>query len=169
MGRDVERRLQERLARVEALHAGATTPGERAAAQKALERVVEKLGEVMAKDEVRRFVWAHVASLGVPEPQHVRRERGMPTAAEVARALARWQRGDWGPREVHRWACRIVDAVVLPHHPDHEGACRAEVLLQLSSRRLGSLRPTDVPRIERFLEDRDWAAWFELLAEAAGR
>ena len=120
MGRDVERRLRERLARVEALHAGATTPGERAAAQKALERVVEKLGEVMAKDEVRRFVWAHVASLGVPEPQHVRRERGMPTAAEVARALARWQRGDWGPREVHRWACRIVDAVVLPHHPDHE-------------------------------------------------
>jgi len=169
VGRDVERRLRERLARVEALHAGATTPGERAAAQKALERVVAQLGEVMASDEVRRFVRAHVASLGVAEPRHVRRSRGMPSTPELLRTLARWERGDWTRAELHRWASHIVDAVVLPHDPAHEGACRAEVLLQLSSRDLGHLHTSDLPRIRSFLSDRDWAAWFALLAEAARR
>jgi len=45
-------------------------------------------------------------------------------------ALARWERGDWTRSELHRWASHIVDAVVLPHDPTHEGACRAEVLLR---------------------------------------
>ncbi len=45
-----ERTLIERLLRIEALHAGATTPGERAAAESAMARIRARLKEVAAKE-----------------------------------------------------------------------------------------------------------------------
>ena len=45
-----ERALIEKLLRIEALHAGATTPGERAAAASALERIRERLKKVAVQD-----------------------------------------------------------------------------------------------------------------------
>lgn len=169
MKKDAERRLRERLARVEALHAGATTPGEKAAARKALDRVIEQLSQAMANDEVRRFVHAHVASLGVAEPQHVRKVRGLPTRAELDEILQRWRSLEWTGSQVQAWASHVVDSVVLPSDPTHPAAARGEVLLQLSSWDLGHLQPTDVPRVQAFLGDGDWASWFDLIAEAAQR
>lgn len=45
-----ERALIEKLLRIEALHAGATTPGERTAAANAMERMRERLKKVAALD-----------------------------------------------------------------------------------------------------------------------
>jgi hypothetical protein len=45
-----ERALIEKLMRIEALHAGATTPGERAAAESALERIRARLQQTVKAD-----------------------------------------------------------------------------------------------------------------------
>lgn len=45
-----ERALIEKLLRIEALHAGATTPGERAAAANAMDRIRERLKKVAVQD-----------------------------------------------------------------------------------------------------------------------
>jgi hypothetical protein len=45
-----ERALIEKLMRIEALHAGATTPGERAAAESALERIRARLAQTVKAD-----------------------------------------------------------------------------------------------------------------------
>lgn len=167
MGRDPERRLRERLARVEALHRGATTDGEREAAAKALQRVALRIVEVRSKDEVARFCAAHVASLGVPGRRNLDRGGRQPTDDEIRRMLQAWARGDVSRSRVRGWAQKICDRVVLPADPVHEGAVRGELLLQLADLDRIDLRPSDVPAMLTFLEHRDWQAWFELLAEAA--
>ena len=167
MGKDPERRLRERLARVEALHRGATTDGEREAAAKALERVALKIVEVRSKDEVARFCAAHVASLGVPGRRNVDQGGRAPTAAEIRAMLLAWTRGDVSRRRVRAWAQKICDRVVFPADPMADGACRGELLLQLADLDRIGLTPADVPAMLAFLDHRDWHAWFELLATAA--
>lgn len=169
MGKDPEHRLLERLARVEALHSGATTPGERAAAAKARERVAARLIEARASDATRQFCRAYVWSLGVEEERRDRPPRPLPSPAELAAQLSAWEADELSDHELLAWASEVVDQVLLPRDPDHEGACRAEVLLQLASRDLGRLTSTDVPLIRRFLRTRDWESWFALLATAARR
>lgn len=168
MARVNEVRLRERLARVEALERGATTPGERTAAAAARERLSARLAQVVALDPVRRFVRAHVAALGVPgrvpePPAHIPSER------EVARVLVRWESGDLTRQDVEAWAERIVDTVVLPTESDHEQACLAEVLLQLAMLHRVAIDVSDVPAIRRFLRRRDWAGWFDTVEAAARR
>jgi hypothetical protein len=163
-----EHSLRLRLARVRALERGATTPGEREAAARARERLEARLVKVRMDDPVARFVAAHVAALGVrpaKSPPPVR----LPSERDLLRILTLWERREVSWRKVKAWASRIVDRVVLPTDPDHEGACVSEVLLQLAMMHRVALRPADVPRIRRFLHDRDWSAWFSLLAEAAER
>ena len=46
-----EQKLIERLLRIEALHAGATTRGERIAAAKAMQRILERLREIQDQDQ----------------------------------------------------------------------------------------------------------------------
>lgn len=163
-----ETSLRQRLARVEALERGATTPGEREAAARARERLVARIVQIRANDPVARFVAAHVASLGVrparPEPP-----AQLPTEVQLIAALRRWHAGDWGRRELRAWAERIVDRVVLPTDPEDEGAAVAEVLLQLAMLHRVALQPRDIGAIQAFLEDRDWRAWFALVADAAER
>ena len=50
-----EARLLEKLGRIEALHAGATTPGERSAAADARRRIEERLSQLRATDLVIEF------------------------------------------------------------------------------------------------------------------
>ncbi len=45
-----EHKLIEKLMRIEALHAGASTPGERVAAAKAMQRILEHLREIQKED-----------------------------------------------------------------------------------------------------------------------
>lgn len=46
-----ERKLIEKLMRIEALHAGAATQGERVAAARAMQRILERLREIQGEDE----------------------------------------------------------------------------------------------------------------------
>lgn len=161
-----EHRLRERLARIEALHEGATTPGEREAARKAGERLMERIVRLRADDPVVRFCREHLAALGVA-PRRPPPPTRLPSEERVLTILARWEAGDWSAARVHRWACRLVDRVTMPDDPGR--APIAEVLLQLAALHHVRLRPKDVPRIRRFLRDRDWTAWFDLVAGAASR
>lgn len=161
-------RLRMRLERVEALHRGATTDGERRAAAKARERLLERIVAERAKDPVARMVAEDLAALGVPSPRPPP-PTPVPDDAALLRVLALWESGDWTRRKVHDWAARMVDAVMLPADPAHEAACRAEVLLQLAMLHRVALDTGDVPALRRFLRDRDWAAWFALLTAASRR
>jgi hypothetical protein len=163
-----ERRLRERLERVEALHRAATTPGEQEAARRAGHRLLQRLEKLRADDPTVQFVRSHLADLGVAPPPP-KPPAKLPTERAVLGALARWESGDWPGERLHRWAARVVDRVTLPDDPSHEGACRAEVLLQLAALHHVDLRPSDVPAIRRFLRVRDWTAWFDLVATAAAR
>lgn len=163
-----ERRLRARLARVEALHRGATTTGEREAAAKARQRLLARLEEVRANDPVARFCAEHLSELAeapLPPPPPER----VPEESELLVALARWESGDWTPERLHAWACDLVDQVTFPDDPREPGACVGEVLLQLAALHRVPLGPDDVPRIRRFVRERDWDGWFALLSEAARR
>ena len=168
MGRTDEHRLQERLARVTALERGATTPGERSAAAAARLRLSTRLDALRAKDPVRRFVAAHVHALG-REPRPPEPPAELPTEAEILAVLRRWVVGDVSRWEVEHWAEAQADRHVLPTDPHHEHACIAEVLLQLAMLHRVAIGVQDVPAIEAFLVDRDWHAWFEVVAAAARR
>ncbi|MEQ1502319.1 MAG: hypothetical protein ABMB14_08805 [Myxococcota bacterium] len=163
-----EHRILARLARVEALHRGATTPGEREAAAKARERLLVHLDTVRADDPIARFVAEHVASLGVP-PEPPMPPDELPDERALLGMLARWEVGDVEWEDICAWAAFLVDRVMLPDDPSADGAAVAEVLLQLATLEHVDLRPTDVPKIRRFLRDHDWGAWFALVADAAAR
>jgi len=57
-----ETKLVEKLARIEALFAGATTPGERDAAAAARERILERLRSIQDRPIEYRFTMANVWS-----------------------------------------------------------------------------------------------------------
>lgn len=159
-----ERGLWQRLQRVQALHDGATTPGEREAAARALQRLARRLEALRADDPVARFVAGDVRRLSIARPPEPPGE-DLPDERSMASMLAAWEQGTVGDRQVQRWAERFVAGVDLPSHPDDEGACRAEVLLQLAMLDRVPLTRADVPVLRRFLRTRDWAAWFARLAE----
>jgi hypothetical protein len=163
-----EQALLRRLYRVGALHQGATTDGERAAAANAMRRVARKLALVRAQDPMRLACKVHVASLGVAPARPVEEPVDLPDDAELIARLGWWGEGHWTFAELRAWAAHIVDGVVLPADPQHEGACRGEVLLQLVDPAL-QLSPGDVPAIQRFVSGRDWSAWFRLLELRASR
>lgn len=169
MSRNPERRLLERLARVEALHEGATTPGEREAAARALKKVLERLVEVRAKDEVARFCAAHVASLGIPDRPPPDTDEPLPCALDLRRRLTWWHHGHIPASHLRDWASRVCDRTVLPSDPSDPEAPAAEVVLQLAALRRARLKRQDVPAILEFLDSADWGAWFALLERAARR
>ena len=157
-----EQALLRKLRLVGALHDGATTDGERAAAAKAMRRVAKKLVEARARDTMRLGAKVHVASLGV-EPETVEEERvELPDDRELVIRLGWWRDGHWHRAELNAWAAHIVDRVVLPADPHAPGARCGEVLLQLLDPAV-QLYPADVHAMQEFVHIGDWAAWFELL------
>ena len=170
--RRTEARLRERLQKVEALHAGATTPGERAAAAEARTRLLERLQGLRRDDPIARFVAEHVAALAVP-PTRAAAPMPMPTLRQVLGVLAVWEAGDLTAEGVQAWAELVVDRVDLPDGCADPGAARAEVILQLAALHRIQLTPEEVPEIRRFLrsdgEPGGWSEWFDLLARVARR
>lgn len=165
MGKVDERGLRGRLERVEALHRRAATPGERAAAARARERLVDHLHRLRAEDPIARFVEEHLAELGVPSAPPPPPPR-LPEVAEVVAVLARWEAGDLDADEISDWAADWVDRVDLPADPDDPGAMVGEVLLQLCSGR-PPLALAAASR--RFLSRGDWGEWFAVVARETAR
>lgn len=168
MGDASERRLRARLQRVEALHRGATTLGEREAAARARQRLLARIDDLRANDPIARFCAEHLSELGVESPPPPPPDPGV-GERELLDALALWELGDWTADRLHEWACAAVDRATLALDPDAADAAVGEVLLQLAALHHVELRPTDVPRIRRFVRERVWADWFALLADAAAR
>lgn len=169
MAKSDEIRLLERLARVQALERGATTPGEAAAAAAAGERLKVRLAKLREADPVRRFVAAQVAALGVAPTPPEAPPAVLPSEHELTAQLLLWAAGDISHAEIEAWAEAVIHRLVVPTDPDHEEACIGEVLLQLAMLHRVRLNPQDVPAIRSFLADRNWAAWFEVIALAARR
>jgi hypothetical protein len=155
--------LAQRLERIEALHRGATTAGERTAAARARDRLAAHIDRIRSSDPVARFVRAHLQELGVGPPAP-RPPASLPTEDQILSVLASWEAGDLGWREVHAWATVQVDSVDLPRGANDDGIARAEVLLQLAMLHRVGLTPRDVPAIRQFLRERDWDSWFRLVA-----
>jgi hypothetical protein len=166
MGKVDERGLRGRLERVEALHRRAATPGERAAAARARDRLVDHLTRLRQADPVARFVEEHLAELGVPgEPPPP--PRSVPEVDDVLGVLAAWVAGARAADEVAAWAAELVDRVDFPADPEAPGAMVGEVLLQLSS---DEHPPAALaPAAAAFLRTGDWAAWFAVVARETSR
>jgi hypothetical protein len=158
-------RLRQRLERIEALHRGATTAGERLAAARARDRLAAHIDRIRSSDPVARFVRAHLQELGVGPPAP-RPPATLPTETQILAVLASWEAGEWTWHEVHAWATVQVDSVDLPLSADDDGVARAEILLQLAMLHRVGLHPSDVPAIRLFLRERDWDSWFRLVARA---
>jgi hypothetical protein len=161
-----ERRLRARLARVEALYRRAGTPGEKAAAAEARERLERHLDRLRAEDPVATFVRDHLAELGVPGAPPPPPGR-VPDADELLAWLDAWERGGRSAREVASWAAEVVDRVELPADPASVGAIVGEVLLQLSSQAVP--HPGLIDAARRFLRTGDWSDWFALVARLSPR
>ena len=156
--------LQRRLRAVEALIEGATTEGERQAAEKARARIVARLD---ADEDARKacgpWGWQppDAALVDVPCGQMV---RGW---------LLSWAAGDIRTKELQKLAGFYVDKVVLPlYDPSDVRSTPIELLLQLSMKRQ-PLTPDDVPELLRFLDAPDgaeaaWAEWFVFLEDRFG-
>ncbi len=164
-----ERTLRARLARVEALERGATTPGERSAASAARQRLVARIARVRSQDPVVQFVNAHIDSLGVHEGGRPPPPPELPSTDDIRLVLQRWAEDDWHRRDVQAWAEDIVDRVVLPTDAAHPDAPVGEVLMQLAMLHRVPMQPADADAIVEFLETHDWQGWFAFVAEASAR
>lgn len=144
--------LLSRLVKVEALRRGATTPGEREAAERAQARLTTRI-------EAEKAARAPAPEVELPSA-------AMPEDAMVRAVLGRWEEQRVDDRELHRWARAIVDRVVLPRDPADPTARRAELILALAGPRLSGLKRADLPAILGFLDGGEWTAWFDLLVRA---
>lgn len=160
---DEAQALRRKLRRIEALLAGATTAGEREAAARARERVLQRMppGESPLPPPGDGFTELPWAAPGAR----------LPDRAVLLRVLAEWRAGARDAASVTLWAARVVDEQVLPDlPPEHPDAPLVEVLLVLAALRRPSLRPADLKAIRAFLREHPqgwqaaWAAWFAHLA-----
>ena len=157
--------LQRRLRAIEALIEGATTDGERQAAEKAKARLVARLD---ADDDARKacgpWGWQPPDAAWVDVPCE-RMVRGW---------LTSWAAGDTTTKELQKRASFYVDKVVLPlYDPSDVRSIPIELLLQLSSMKRQPLSPDDVPELLHFLDapegaEAAWAAWFAFLEDRFG-
>lgn len=166
-----EPRLRRKLAAIEALHAGATTEGERLAAAEARHRVARRL---LAVGGARRLhvhaAFRHAADLAPTEPDPlVEPPPELPSTEELRALLLGWRMGQRSARELGEWAARLCDQQLLPTVDVHDPrAARVEILLQLAAMRRQPLCRADVPAIEAFLlaepGEAAWRDWFAFLA-----
>ncbi len=156
--------LQRRLRAVEALIEGATTEGERQAAEKARARLVARLD---ADEDARKVV----GPWGWQPPDEALVD--VPCGERIRGWLLSWAAGDITTVELQKLAAFYVDKVVLPlYDPSDARSTPIELLLQLSMKRQ-PLTPDDVPDLLHFLDapegaEAAWAAWFVFLEDRFG-
>jgi hypothetical protein len=163
--------LLRRLRSTEMMVRGATTEGERVAAERARDRLVKRLIALRAADPVVLGVAAEFAAhraraSAQVDPIFVSMAE-IPSVEEIFLVLRRWERGEHQALWVQDWAGRVVDKVLLPvFEPDDVRSIHIEVLLQLSSIRGQRLLAEDVPALAAFLQApvdgarAAWDAWF---------
>lgn len=165
------------LARIAALEHGGSTPGERAAARQARERLADRLG---GHDHGAATVHAEeMVAAGYPEV--ARRQQSVaspvssepPDAAEIARRVVRWQRGELSTSALRHWAARVVDRCILPELPiDDVRSIPGEVLLALADPRC--LEREHADEVLCFLHTAPadaalaWRGWLAVLASVHG-
>lgn len=161
-------RIWEKLRRVEALRQGATTPGERAAAESARARLLERL-EAAPEPPLEIGSAEVVASVDYDVPAGA----GLPGIYTFGRVLRAWADGDLTREGVRAWASGVVGSTLLPICDlDDPRSLRVELLMQLSALDRQPLDPSDVPALLGFLQGEAgpaaWAAWFEWLRGRLG-
>ncbi len=167
-----EPNLRRKLLAIEALHEGATTDGERAAAAEARERVARRLVAVTGMRRLHVHACFRAAAGMAPEPVAdplVQVSPELPTVADLLTVLSAWRMDLRTRTEVGRWAAGLCDRLLLPSVDVHDPrAARVEVLLQLASMRRQPLCLDDIPAIEAFLlaepGEAAWRDWFDHLA-----
>lgn len=165
MGRDNRDTLIAKLRRVEALHAGATTDGEREAASRARARLVDRLGGDVPSG--RLAPPPTIDPLAPPPGASLDTGLRMPMHKTIIKKVTAWQQGEMTDVQLERWARRYVDRMLLPDlPPDHIDSIRVEMVLQLSSLTRQPLLTDDVPAMVAFLStkkrqvEEGWRAWF---------
>lgn len=153
--------LLQKLQRIEALKAGATTTGERGAASAASERVIERLKKTPPEpipQGISQVPMGPDPILRGPEP---------PTRSMILARLHAWKRGDLRSLQVWKWAALVVDKTLLPDAPpDHPDSVAVEVVMELSSWRHAPWFEGDVDALIVFLESpidasrEAWGRWF---------
>lgn len=163
------RTLRRKLQAIEALHEGATTEGERAAAAEARERLTRR----MAGTEGGR--WSDLAEEGpdaasIEHPDPLTDEADvLPPLGEFLALLIAWEEEECSRDDVHAWAAVLCDRLLLPCVDITDPrAARVEVLLNLAAMDHQPLRVGDIPALRAFLTaepgEAAWAAWFGFLA-----
>ncbi|NOY25523.1 MAG: hypothetical protein GXP62_06580 [Oligoflexia bacterium] len=176
-----EHALRRKLQAIKALHDGATTAGERAAAAQARDRVFLRLLKLgLVRRASVHAVFRHAAGLGGThlgagqssdelDPLIDPIEVSLPSCEDLLLVLAAWRMGLRSRADVRAWAARLCDQLLLPSVDIHDPrAARVEVLLQLAAMESQPLDPVDAPAIERFLRaepgETAWAEWFSWLS-----
>jgi hypothetical protein len=159
--------LLRRIRRVEALHAGATTEGERTAAARARARLVERLGGDVPSGRIEPGEEIRFDPLAPPPGAHLDTRLQMPTARTLVSKVQEWAKGDLSGSELQAWAWRFIDGMLLPDLPASDiDSIRVEVILQLSSLEDQPLWIDDAPALLEFLRtpkrsvEKGWADWF---------
>jgi hypothetical protein len=159
--------LLRRIRRVEALHAGATTEGERTAAARARARLVERLGGDVPSGRLEPVEEIRFDPLAPPPGAHLDTRLQMPTHRTLVSKIEAWAKGDLSSAELSAWAWRFVDGMLLPDLPASDvDSIRVEVILQLSSLEDQPLWIDDAEALVAFLRtpkraaEQGWAEWF---------
>ena len=160
--------LLRRIRRVEALHAGATTEGERTAAARARARLVERLGGDVPSGRLEPAEEIRFDPLAPPPGAHLDTRLQMPTARTLVSKVQAWAKGELAGSELQAWAWRFVDGMLLPDLPASDvDSIRVEVILQLSSLEDRPLWIDDAQALLAFLRtptrsaEKGWADWFQ--------
>ena len=108
-------KLRQKLARLEALEEGASTAGERIAAQHAKKRIQQRL---LQSSETE--FWKEDNTSSVEDVLF--NSETPPTRLEVIEKLKHWQNDNMTQKDVMSWARNLVDKVffdeIPPEHPD---------------------------------------------------
>lgn len=164
----VSRSLHRKLARIEALRAGATTEGERLAAEQARDRVLDRLDAEGHDSEG----WAEQVldgwRMAGPSPgASLDNGAEAPSLTEVRRRLEQWRTDQWSRERLQAWAAKVVDRVFLPDlPPDDPQGIAVEVVMQLSTLTQQPLYKKDLPALIAFVDAAEtdpraaWLGWF---------
>ena len=160
--------LLRRIRRVEALHAGATTDGERTAAARARARLVERLGGDVPSGRIEPGEEIRFDPLAPPPGAHLDTRLQMPTHRTLISKVNAWAKGDLSGSELQAWARRFVDGMLLPDLPASDvDSIRVEAILQLSSLEDQPLWIDDAEALVEFLRTpkrsvkKGWTDWFQ--------